>query len=74
MPKGHDTTNEVSNSMSFVLYTQILKQSVQKPASPGITLNNFFYDQRCHGISRDIFCVYLLFNNLIWYVSLFLIG
>ena len=24
--------------MSFVLYTQILKQSVLKPASPGITL------------------------------------
>ena len=26
------------NIMSFVLYTQILKQSVLKPASPGITL------------------------------------
>ena len=25
--------------MSFVLYTQILKQSVLKPASPGITLS-----------------------------------
>ena len=38
MPEGHDTTNEVCN-MSFVLYTQILKQSVLKPASPGITLS-----------------------------------
>ena len=38
MPEGHDTTIEVSNVMSFVLYTQILKQSVLKPASPGITL------------------------------------
>ena len=40
MPGGHDTTIEVSNIMSFVLYTQILKQSVLKPASPGITLND----------------------------------
>ena len=39
MPEGHDTIIEVSNIMSFVLYTQILKQSVLKPASPGITLN-----------------------------------
>ena len=38
MPGGHDTAIEVSNIMSFVLYTQILKQSVLKPASPGITL------------------------------------
>ena len=38
MPGGHDTTIEVSNIMSFVLYTQILKKSVLKPASPGITL------------------------------------
>ena len=38
MPEGHDTTIEVSNIMSFVLYTKILKQSVLKPASPGITL------------------------------------
>ena len=38
MPEGHATTIEVSNIMSFVLYTQILKQSVLKPASPGITL------------------------------------
>ena len=40
MPGGHDTTFEVSNIMSFVLYTQILKQSVLKPASPGITLKH----------------------------------
>ena len=39
MPEGHDTIIEVSNIMSFVFYTQILKQSVLKPASPGITLN-----------------------------------
>ena len=39
MPEGHDTIIEVSNIMSFVLYSQILKQSVLKPASPGITLN-----------------------------------
>ena len=38
MPEGHATIIEVSNIMSFVLYTQILKQSVLKPASPGITL------------------------------------
>ena len=38
MPEGHDTIIEVSNIMSFVLYTQILKQSVLKAASPGITL------------------------------------
>ena len=38
MPGGHNTTIEVSNIMSFVLYTQILKKSVLKPASPGITL------------------------------------
>ena len=38
MPEGHATTIEVSNIMSFVLYTQILQQSVLKPASPGITL------------------------------------
>ena len=39
MPEGHDATIEVCNIMSFLLYTQILKQSVLKPASPGITLN-----------------------------------
>ena len=42
MPEGHDTIIEVSNIMSFVLYTQILKQSVLKPASPGITLTCVF--------------------------------
>ena len=39
MQEGHDTTIEVCNIMYFVLYTQILRQSVLKPASPGITLN-----------------------------------
>ena len=39
MPEGHDATIEVCNIMYFVLYNQILKQSVLKPASPGITLN-----------------------------------
>ena len=39
MPEGHVVTIEVCNIMSFVLYTQILKQSVLKPASPGITLS-----------------------------------
>ena len=38
MPEGDDATIGVCNIMSFVLYTQILKQSVLKPASPGITL------------------------------------
>ena len=51
MPEGHDTTIEVSNIMSFVVYTQILKQSVLKPASPGITLienaNNWMF-QECN--------------------------
>ena len=61
MPEGHDTIIEVSNIMSFVLYTQILKQSVLKPASPGITLKealevkvivkNYTY------LSRDIYGV-----------------
>ena len=32
---------EVCNIISYVLYTQILKQSVLKPASPGITLRYF---------------------------------
>ena len=40
MPGGLDTTIEVNNIMSYVLYTQILMQSVLKPASPGITLTN----------------------------------
>ena len=44
MPEGHDTTIEVSNIMSFVLYTQILKQSVLKPASPGITFQRRIYN------------------------------
>ena len=48
MPEGHDATIEVCNIMSFVLYTQILKQSVLKPASPGITLRIF------HTLSSDL--------------------
>ena len=47
MPEGHDTTIEISNMMSFVLYTQILKQSVLKPASQGITLRLF-----CENLSK----------------------
>ena len=49
MPEGHDTIIEVSNIMSFVLYTQILKQSVPKPASPGITL------KWCIHLSRSLY-------------------
>ena len=50
MPEGHDTTIEVSNIMSFVLYTQILKQSVLKPASPGITLSyNYHTNKTMYG-------------------------
>ena len=48
MPEGHDTIIEVSNIMSFVLYTQILKQSVLKPASPGITLTQYFIGRKCY--------------------------
>ena len=49
MPEGHDTTIEVCNIMSFVLDTQILKQSFLKPASPGITLSKCKVVQRsCH--------------------------
>ena len=57
MPGGHDTTIEVSNIMSFVLYTQILKQSVLKPASPGITLKHEFGKRGATGSIRvgDIF-------------------
>ena len=51
MPGGHDTTIEVSNIMSVVFYIQILKQSVLKPASPGITLN----------------CIYMLARNVRFY-------
>ena len=50
MPEGHDATIEVCNIMSFVLYTQILKQSVLKPASPGITLNG---DRSCLMLVHD---------------------
>ena len=53
MPGGHDTTIEVSNIMSFVLYTQILKQSVLKPASPGITLIKKFYYCRAKMVGKE---------------------
>ena len=52
MPDGHDATIEVSNIMSFVLYTQILKQSVLKPTSPGITLN--YYPQEVKRIWKNV--------------------
>ena len=52
MPEGHNATIEVSNIMSFVLYTQILKQSVLKPASPGITLKSTFSLSLCTYITR----------------------
>ena len=53
MPEGHDTIIEVSNIMSFVLYTQILKQSVLKHTSPGITLS------RCKNTIKRICLLYL---------------
>ena len=37
-PEGYDKKIEVSNIVSIVLYTQIIKQSVLKPAAPGIPL------------------------------------
>ena len=52
MPEGHDTIIEVSNIMSFVLYTQILKQSVLKPASPGITL---IYALICNPCAKTVY-------------------
>ena len=53
MPGGHDTTIEVSNIMSFVLYTQILKQSVLKPASPGITLTMNEIEQKGQMLDQE---------------------
>ena len=47
MPEGHDTTFEVCNIISVVLYTQVLKRSVLKPASPEITISVAnIYDDR----------------------------
>ena len=65
MPEGHDTIIEVSNIMSFVLYTQILKQSVPKPASPGITLINEYCDEckvefNCNDCKDRISCFYAM--------------
>ena len=86
MPEGHDTIIEVSNIMSFVLYTQILKQSVLKPASPGITLRDpdmltmdfwkigFFIgnDDKCRDLSLQYFkaAVSQIFTEL-WLKILF---
>ena len=53
MPEGHDATIEVCNIMSFVLDTQILKQSVLKPASPGITLTWLSCIERGHGFAKS---------------------
>ena len=53
MPEGHDTTIEVCNIMSFVLDTQILKQSVLKPASPGITLK-IQSQTFCNGLNIEL--------------------
>ena len=55
MPEGHGTTIEVCNSMSFVLYTQILKQSVLKPASPGITLKVNFCQKSKSSLDKQIY-------------------
>ena len=56
MPEGHNATIEVCNIMSFVLYTQILKQSVLKPAFPGITLKLIihFFKAACIVLQRDL--------------------
>ena len=53
MPEGHDTTIEVCNIMSFVLDTQILKQSVLKPASPWITLK-IQSQTFCNGLNIEL--------------------
>ena len=58
MPEGHDTIIEVSNIMSFVLYSQILKQSVLKPASPGITLSHLLQVSGISTINNLQFAVY----------------
>ena len=74
MPEGHDTTIKVSNIMSFVLYTQILKQSVLKPASPGITLNKSFsiieWKTDLRAFLQNylkLYCDYL-YTRLIWLI------
>ena len=63
MPEGLDTTIEVCNIMSFVLYTQNLKQSVLKPASPGITLIQiaYLYNQ---GLDQHAFNTFVVFCSL----------
>ena len=64
MPEGHDTIIEVSNIMSFVLYTQILKQSVLKAASPGITLNANNYIDICSIPSKFHMYMYERMKNI----------
>ena len=58
MPEGHDATIEVCNIMSFVLYTQILKQSVLKPASPGITVKTIIDHFVLKAICLNIFKIF----------------
>ena len=62
MPEGHDATIEVCNIMSFVLYTQILKQFVLKPASPGITLKR---EQKAEHMSWQFEGYMLTRHNLV---------
>ena len=38
----------------YNIYTQIIKQSVLKPASPGITLTQVFYH---HNLQRESFII-----------------
>ena len=67
MPGGHYTTIEVSNIMSFVLYTQILKQSVIKPASPGITLKEHGFGIVDSNLATKISHQKLSYDILIFY-------
>ena len=59
--------------MSFVLYTQILKQSVLKPASPGITLRSLVQSLPISSLTQDCSCMYcrfiykLLINGFFYY-------
>ena len=55
-PEGHVTRIEVCNIISFVQYTQSLKQSVLKPASAGITL------KRLSSILQYIDSVFVMFK------------
>ena len=48
--EGHGAKIEICNIISIVLYTQIYKQSVLKPASPRIPLRgpSYFFFQKCN--------------------------